>query len=98
MIFGADYAPSYPAVVILMLGYACANILNWNRPLLLALGRPRIPLVVGAVAGAVELILFFTFVPRTNYLVAAAILSGYLAVSVLWMVWRGLALLPKESS
>ena len=98
LIFGADYAPSYPAVVILMLGYACANILNWNRPLLLALGRPRIPLVVGAVAGAVELILFFTFVPRTNYLVAAAIFSGYLAVSVLWMVWRGLALLPKESS
>ena len=98
LIFGTDYAPSYPAVVILMLGYACANILNWNRPLLLALGRPRIPLVVGAVAGAVELILFFTFVPRTNYLVAAAIFSGYLAVSVLWMVWRGLALLPKESS
>ncbi len=98
LIFGADYAPSYPALVILMLGYACANILNWNRPLLLALGRPRIPLVVGAAAGVVELILFFTFVPRTNYLVAAAIFSGYLAVSVLWMVWRGLALLPKESS
>ncbi|HEX5840815.1 MAG TPA: lipopolysaccharide biosynthesis protein [Anaerolineales bacterium] len=98
LIFGADYAPSYPALVILMLGYACANTLNWNRPLLLALGRPRIPLVVGAIAGAVELILFFTFVPRTNYLVAAAIFSGYLAISVLWMVWRGLALLPKEAS
>lgn len=98
LIFGADYAPSYPAVVILMLGYACANILNWNRPLLLALGRPRIPLVVGAAAGAVELVLFFSLVPRTNYLVAAAIFSGYLAVSVLWMVWRGLTLLPKEAS
>src|SRR5215210_1661666 len=35
-IFGAEYAPSYPAIVILMLGYGCANILNWNRPLLLA--------------------------------------------------------------
>jgi O-antigen/teichoic acid export membrane protein len=98
LIFGADYAPSYPALVILMLGYACANILNWNRPLLLALGRPRIPLVVGAAAGAVELVLFFSLVPRTNYLVASAIFSGYLAVSVLWMVWRGLTLLPKESS
>jgi O-antigen/teichoic acid export membrane protein len=97
LIFGADYAPSYPALVILMLGYACANILNWNRPLLLALGRPRIPLVVGAAAGAVELVLFFSLVPRTNYLVASAIFSGYLAVSVLWMVWRGLTLLPKES-
>jgi O-antigen/teichoic acid export membrane protein len=98
LIFGANYAPSYPAVVILMLGYACANILNWNRPLLLALGRPRIPLLIGAAAGAVELVLFFSLVPGTNYLVAAAIFSGYLAVSVLWMVWRGLTLLPKESS
>lgn len=98
LIFGADYAPSYPAVVILMLGYACANILNWNRPLLLALGRPRIPLMVGAIVGAVELILFFTLVPRTNYLVASAIFSGYLAVSVLWMVWRGLTLLPNETT
>jgi O-antigen/teichoic acid export membrane protein len=98
LVFGADYAPSYPAVVILMLGYACANILNWNRPLLLALGRPRIPLVVGATAGAIELILFFSLVPHTNYLVASAIFSGYLAISVLWMVWRGLRLLPNETT
>ena len=61
-------------------------------------GGTRIPLMVGAAAGAVELVLFFSLVPRTNYLVAAAIFSGYLAVSVLWMVWRGLTLLPKESS
>ena len=98
LIFGADYAPSYPAVVILMLGFGCANILNWNRPLLLALGRPRYPVIVAATVGAVELFLFFLLVPRTNYLVAAAIFSGYLLISVLWMVWRGLKLIKQEEA
>lgn len=77
-IFGAKYAPSYPALVILLLGFGCANILNWNRPLLLALGRPRYPVFVAATVGTVELILFFLLVPRSNYLVASAIFSGYL--------------------
>jgi O-antigen/teichoic acid export membrane protein len=96
LIFGQDYAPAYPAVVILMLGYAIANILNWNRPLLLALGRPRTPLLIAGIVGAIELVLFFTMVPRTNYLVASAIFSGYLAVSILWMVWRGLRLIKEN--
>jgi O-antigen/teichoic acid export membrane protein len=98
LIFGVEYAPSYPAAVILMVGYGIANILNWNRPLLLALGQPRYPLFVSAFVGAIELVLFFWLVPQTNYLVASAIFSTYLAVSVLWMVWRGLKLIKQEES
>lgn len=97
-VFGAEYAPAYPAVVILLIGYGCANILNWNRPLLLALDKARYPVFVAGIVGAVELLLFFLLVPRTNYLVASAIFSGYLAVSVLWMVWRGLTLIPHEEA
>jgi O-antigen/teichoic acid export membrane protein len=98
LIFGEKYAPAYPALVILLFGFGCANILNWNRPLLLALGRPRYPVFVAATVGAVELVLFFLLVPRSNYLVASAIFSGYLLVSVLWMVWRGLALIRHEEA
>jgi O-antigen/teichoic acid export membrane protein len=98
LIFGAKWAPAYPAFVILMLGFGCANILNWNRPLLLALGKPRYPVMVALIVGAVELALFFLFVPRSNYLVASAIFSGYLIVSVLWMVWRGLSILKHEET
>ncbi len=98
LIFGEKYAPAYPALVILMVGFGIANILNWNRPLLLALGRPRYPVVVAATVGAVELVLFFVFVPRSNYLVASAIFSGYLLVSILWMVWRGLTLIKLEEA
>jgi O-antigen/teichoic acid export membrane protein len=97
-IFGAKWAPAYPAFVILMLGFGCANILNWNRPLLLALGKPRYPVVVALTVGVVELVLFFLLVPRTNYLVASAIFSGYLILSILWMVWRGLSILKHEET
>jgi O-antigen/teichoic acid export membrane protein len=98
LIFGAKWTPAYPAFVILMLGFGCANILNWNRPLLLALGRPRYPVLVALTVGAVELALFFLFVPRTNYLIASAIFSGYLILSILWMVWRGLSILKHEET
>ena len=97
-IFGDKWAPAYPAFVILMLGFGCANVLNWNRPLLLALGRPRYPVMVSLIVGAVELALFFLFVPRSNYLVASAIFSGYLAISILWMVWRGLSILKHQET
>jgi O-antigen/teichoic acid export membrane protein len=96
VIFGAEYAPAYPAIVILLLGYGCANILNWNRPLLLALGRPRYPLMVAATVGAVELVLFFWIVPESNYLIASAIFSGYLAISIIWMAVKGVRLLNRE--
>lgn len=98
LLFGADYLPAYPAIVILLLGYACANIFNWNRPLLLALGKPRYPLLVAGVVGVVELVLFFSLVPYGNYLTASAIFSAYLAISILWMVWRGLTLLKREEA
>jgi O-antigen/teichoic acid export membrane protein len=98
LIFGAKYLPAYPSIVILLAGYACANIFNWNRPLLLALGRPRYPLMVAGVVGVIELLLLFTLVPRGSYLTASAIFSGYLAISILWMVWRGLTLIPGEEA
>lgn len=97
-VFGAEYGPAYPAIVILLLGYGCANMFNWNRPLLLALGRPRYPLFVAATVGAVELILIFWLVPRSNYLVASAIFSGYLLISILWMAWQGLTIIKREEA
>jgi O-antigen/teichoic acid export membrane protein len=98
LVFGADYLPAYPSIVILLLGYGCANVFNWNRPLLLALGKPRYPLLVAGIVGAIELVLIFWFVPSGTYLTASAIFSGYLAISILWMVWRGLTLIPGEEA
>jgi O-antigen/teichoic acid export membrane protein len=98
LVFGVDYSPAYPAIVILLIGYGCANVFNWNRPLLLALGKPTYPVVVATIVGVIEIALIFLLVPRGNYLTAALIFSGYLAVSILWMIWRGLTLIKREEA
>jgi len=49
LLYGSEMAPAYAGVLILLIGYAFANILNWNRPLLLALGHPTYPLMVAGI-------------------------------------------------
>jgi O-antigen/teichoic acid export membrane protein len=97
-VFGSDMSPAYPCFIVLLIGYGVANILNWNRPLLLALGYPNYPLVVAAVTGTVEIILIFLFVPGGGFLVGAAIFSAYLVVTVGWNVLRGLSIIKHEEA
>jgi len=97
-VYGAESAPAYACVLILLVGYGLANIMNWNRPLLLALGYPNYPLMVAAVTGAIEIILIFLFVPSGGYLVGAAIFSAYLAVSIIINVLRGLSIIKREEA
>ncbi len=96
--YGTDSAPAYQCVLILLVGYAFANIMNWNRPLLLALGHPAYPLMVAAVTGAIEIICIFIFVPRGGYLVGATIFSAYLAISISINVVRGLSILKHNEA
>jgi len=89
-IYGADFAPSYPAVLILLVGYGLANTLYWNRNLLLSLGLPNYPLKVITVLGVLKIVLTFLLVPLFGYLVEAALLSAFQAISVTLLAWRGL--------
>jgi O-antigen/teichoic acid export membrane protein len=97
-VYGSEFAPVYSCVLILLIGYAIANVMNWNRPLLLALGHPTYPLMVAAITGAIEVLLLFIFLPNGNYLTGAAIFSAYLAVSILWNVLRGVSVLGREEA
>ncbi|MGE5124498.1 MAG: lipopolysaccharide biosynthesis protein [Acidobacteriaceae bacterium] len=89
LVFGPGTSPVYPVALILLAGYGTANVLNWNRPLLLALGKPSYPLLVSLEVGAVEVLLILWLVPTGGYLATAAILAGYLAVSIGITAWRG---------
>ena len=91
LIYKPSSSPAYPAVLILLIGYGFANILNWNRPLLLALGKPSFPLIVAALVGLVEIGLTLWLVPQYGYLMQSAILSGFFIVSISIIVWRGLS-------
>lgn len=90
LVYRAEMRPAYPALLILLIGYGCANILNWNRPLLLALGKPSFPVLVAAAVGLVEILLAIWLVPEYGYLGMAAILSGFFVVSIGSIVWRGM--------
>lgn len=82
--------PAYPALLTLLIGYGFASIFTWNRPLLLALGRPGYPLMIAAVVGVIELALAFVLVPRFGYLAQAALLSSYFVVAIGLITLRGL--------
>jgi O-antigen/teichoic acid export membrane protein len=96
--YGADMAPAYLCFVILLIGYGVANIANWNRPLLLALGKPNYPLMVSGITGAVEIALIFLFVPSGGYLIGAAIISGYFVISIIWTALQGLSIIKREEA
>jgi len=89
LVYGSSMGPTYPAMLILLIGYGFANIMNWNRPLLLALGKPSFPVIIAAAAGLVEILLAIWIVPEYGYLSMAAILSVYFVVSISIIVWRG---------
>jgi O-antigen/teichoic acid export membrane protein len=91
LFYGAQALPAYPALLILLVGYGFASIFQWNRPLLLALGKPGYPVLVALISGLVELTLIFSIVPSLGYLALAAILSAYFVISIGITVLRGLA-------
>jgi O-antigen/teichoic acid export membrane protein len=98
LVYGPVAAPVYPVVLILLVGYGTANIFNWNRPLLLAFGKPSYPLLVALGVGVIEILFVLLLVPMGGYLIMAAILSGYLAVSVGIIAWKGWRLIRYHES
>ncbi len=91
-IYRAEFLPAFPALMILLLGYGVANILFWNRTLLLALGQAAYPFRVGLAATLAKVALTVLLVPAYGYLMEAALLSLYFIASVGITTGRGLAL------
>lgn len=89
LFYGAEYLPAYPAMLVLLVGFGMANVLFWNRPLLLSFGLPMEPFRVTLWVGIAKVLLSFLLVPRYGYVMEAALLSGYFVVSVGLIAWRG---------
>jgi O-antigen/teichoic acid export membrane protein len=96
--YGKEYGPATPAALILLIGYGVANVLYWNRTLLLSLGLPNYPLKAIAFTGSAKLILGFFLVPRFGYLAEAALLSGFFVISIGLIVARGLLEIRNQQS
>jgi O-antigen/teichoic acid export membrane protein len=81
--------------MILMFGYGTANILFWNRTLLLAFSEADYATTVSFYTMLAKMFMTVVFVPRGAYYIEAILLSAYLAVSVLIMTVHGLNRLRK---
>lgn len=98
LLYKPESSSAYPAMLLLLAGYGFANIFNWNRPLLLALGRPGFPLAVMTLVGIAEVALMLLLVPIFGYLAHAAILSGFFVVSIGIIVWQGFRLVNQNEA
>lgn len=89
-IFREEFLPAYDIIMILMFGYGTANILFWNRTLLLTFSEADYATMVSFYTMLVKMFMTVVFVPRGAYYIEAILLSAYLAVSVWIMTLRGL--------
>ena len=89
-VFSSEFLPSYPLILILMVGYGIANVLFWNRTLLLSFEMADLAMKISLVGMGLKILATVTVVPDAHYTAEAVILSAYLAGTVLAMTWRGL--------
>jgi O-antigen/teichoic acid export membrane protein len=88
-VYKSQARPAYPLLLILLLGYGFAGIFQWDRSLMLSLGKAGYPVLILILTGVIELALIFALVPLYGYLMMGAILSGYLIISNGFISLRG---------
>ena len=91
------YLPSLPITLVLLIGYGCANILFWNRNLLLAFNRPNTPLFIMGIFGVIKIVVMLVTVPKFGYLYQAGLLSAYFVFSIGLISLLGWMQIPKSS-
>lgn len=96
LLYGSEFSPAYPAMLILLIGYGFTNVFHWNRPLLLALGLPTYPLKISGAIGVLKTTLTLWLVPIYGYLIEAAILSAFFLSSVSIIITRGIRILNNQ--
>lgn len=105
-IYKPEYAPAFPILLILLLGFGVGNILYWNRNLLLAFNRADKPLKVSFWGSLIKIALTLTIIPimvhqgleQPAILVEAILFSLYLAVSTVILTFSGVRLIPREET
>jgi O-antigen/teichoic acid export membrane protein len=96
-IYKPEYLPAYPVLLVILTGYGFANILFWNRSILLAQGRADEALWISFFAMLAKVGLAVLILPHAPYIAEAFILSGYFIASVGAQAWRGVSLTMRQA-
>lgn len=87
-LYGPEFGPAYPMLLVLLAGAAIANLLYWNRSVLLPLGLPEFPTKVHLVAAGLKIAGILLFVPAGGGHAMAWLLTAHFAGSALVLVGR----------
>jgi O-antigen/teichoic acid export membrane protein len=87
-VYGAAFVPAAGALAILLVGMVFANVLFWNRPALLTLGRADYPFKVNLGLAVVKVAGVLLVLPAYGYIGNAALLTGLYIVGVSVCVWK----------
>lgn len=93
LFYGAEFVPAYPATMVLLVGFGFANILFWNRSLLLSFGKANIPFYVLLATAVVKTLLAFWVVPHWGIIGEGILLTGYQVISTGVLVYIGLKMI-----
>lgn len=81
-VYGAEYLPTYPALLVLLVGFTFVNIFYWNRIALLSLSRPVFPTIVNFIGMVLKVSAILVLVPQFGYMAFAFLLAGYYIFTV----------------
>jgi O-antigen/teichoic acid export membrane protein len=89
MFYGPEFLPAYTPMLLFLIGLGFANVLFWNRPLLLSLGLPLVPYRISLYCGIAKVAFAFLLVPRLGLNMEAFLLSAFFVISVGLIVLHG---------
>ena len=98
LVYGEEYLPAYPALLILLAGYLIANTLFWRRPALLALGRPDFPTKLNVILAIAKVAGVILLVPTYGYLASASLLAGFYILNSLISYWKVHSLMKERET
>jgi O-antigen/teichoic acid export membrane protein len=98
IVYPAEFLPSYPVLLVLLVGAAAVNIFYWNRSLLLLLGMAHYPNWVHGIAGAFKIAGSIVWVPVGGAMAMAGLLSGYFAVTTGVLVRKSAQMLARAEA
>ena len=98
LFYGPEFQPAYIPMLLLLIGLGFANILFWNRPLLLSLGLPLVPYKISLWLGLAKIGLAFLLVPKFGLNAEALLLSLFFVISISWIVFIGIKEIRKQES
>ena len=78
---GPEYLPAVTTMSIMIWGTTISCVFTWARPTIIAVGRPGVANVAGAVGATTVLVFSLLLVPSFGYIASAALLVWHAAIA-----------------